>query len=131
MKTDNETLARRVDFFCDRQSRSREKLIARLVRLATKIRNEEPLTAEEQVILAEAEKHIPPREIADEQGYIYHHSALERGYCRRADNGWCESYDGRYGRGIKVHNYSIRTSNQYHWIDYWIKPQRDDTATRT
>lgn len=44
--------------------------------------------------------------------------ATERGYVR-IGMGWCEPYDGKYGKGIKVH-YNNPSSTRYNKVRYYI-----------
>ena len=52
-------------------------------------------------------------------GAIFHHTALQRGYCSRKSNGFVEPYAGRFGVGFKVHKPNF-SSSAYHYIDYYV-----------
>lgn len=54
-------------------------------------------------------------------GYLYHHSASERGYTRVSDIGLVIPYTGKYGQGYKRYIGCYRGSTQYTTIEYWIK----------
>lgn len=55
-------------------------------------------------------------------GFEYHHTAWERGYhSRKYPYYSIEPYDGKYGKGFKVH-FGTTTSTQYHLIDYFVRP---------
>lgn len=50
---------------------------------------------------------------------VYHHTGQIRGYCRR--NGYAiESYNGRFGRGYRVHYPSAKASPGRHEVEYYI-----------
>lgn len=49
----------------------------------------------------------------------YHHTGQIKGYCRR--NGYAiELYDGRFGRGYRVHYPSAKASPGRHKVEYYI-----------
>lgn len=49
----------------------------------------------------------------------YHHTGQIRGYCRR--NGYAiEPYNGRFGRGYRVHYPSAKESPGRHQVEYYI-----------
>lgn len=49
----------------------------------------------------------------------YHHTGQIKGYCRR--NGYTiEPYDGRFGRGYRVHYPSAKASPGRHQVEYYI-----------
>ena len=49
----------------------------------------------------------------------YHHTAQIKGYCRR--NGYViEPYNGRFGRGYRVHYPSAKASPGRHKVEYYI-----------
>ena len=49
----------------------------------------------------------------------YHHTGQIRGYCRR--NGYAiEPYNGRFGRGYRVHYPSAKASPGRHQVEYYI-----------
>jgi len=49
----------------------------------------------------------------------YHHTGQIRGYCRR--NGYAiEPYNGRFGRGYRVHYPSAKASPGRHEVEYYI-----------
>ena len=49
----------------------------------------------------------------------YHHTGQIRGYCRR--NGYTiEPYNGRFGRGYRVHYPSAKASPGRHRVEYYI-----------
>lgn len=49
----------------------------------------------------------------------YHHTGQIRGYCRR--NGYAiEPYNGRFGRGYRVHYPSAKASPGRHHVEYYI-----------
>ena len=50
---------------------------------------------------------------------FYHHTGQIKGYCRR--NGYTiESYNGRFGRGYRVHYPSAEASPGRHQVEYYI-----------
>ena len=51
---------------------------------------------------------------------VFHHTALQRGYCSRKSDGFVEPYAGRFGVGFKVHRPYWRSS-AYHQIDYYVQ----------
>ena len=50
---------------------------------------------------------------------VFHHTALQRGYCSRKSKGFVELYVGRFGLGFKVHRPHFGSS-RYHYIDYYV-----------
>lgn len=52
--------------------------------------------------------------------YVYHHSASRQGYCRRADEGTIETYNGKFGEGIIKVVGPYKNSGRYTEIEYYI-----------
>ena len=49
-----------------------------------------------------------------------HHTALSRGYVKVAEDGMEETYNGRFGEGIKIYRHNTQ-STQYCIVEYWVK----------
>lgn len=61
------------------------------------------------------------RRIIDERNLTYHHTALARGYVRKKDGGYrYETYNGRFGEGIKVFR-NCDYSSRFCEVDYYVK----------
>lgn len=58
--------------------------------------------------------------VIDNVTYEYHHTAMAKGYIRKAQDGLTEDYMGRFGEGKKIHRHTTQTI-YYHPIEYWIK----------
>ena len=57
--------------------------------------------------------------LADPNRPTYHHTGQIKGYCRR--NGYrIEPYNGRFGRGYRVHYPSAKASPGRHQVEYYI-----------
>lgn len=54
-------------------------------------------------------------------GYVYRHSAAEKGYTRVGDIGVCVDYKGRFGEGYKRYMGAWRGSSKYTTVEYWTK----------
>lgn len=55
------------------------------------------------------------------KGCKQHHTSLARGYIsRKNSNTIIEEYDGKFGKGYKVHTPHYE-STQYHYVTYYIK----------
>ena len=52
--------------------------------------------------------------------YELHHTAAAVGYISRTLTEKLEEYNGRYGKGYKVHRPRFDTTN-YHYVDYYIE----------
>ena len=56
------------------------------------------------------------------EGLIFHHSALERGYISRKEPPFITIYKGKFGHGYKLHIPDFRGS-RYHIIKYFVFPR--------
>lgn len=57
--------------------------------------------------------------LADPNRPTYHHTGQIKGYCRR--NGYSiEPYNGRFGRGYRIHYPSAKASPGRHPVEYYI-----------
>ena len=56
------------------------------------------------------------------EGLIFHHSALEKGYISRKEPPFLTKYKGKFGEGYKLHIPDFRGSN-YHIIKYFVFPR--------
>lgn len=56
----------------------------------------------------------------EKQGYKEHHTAYTRDYMSRKANPRIEKYEGKFGKGLKVHTPAYNTNN-YHYITYMIE----------
>lgn len=50
---------------------------------------------------------------------VFHHAALRKGYCRSADKGKIEAYQGRFGKGF-IYRCGNIFSNNFETINYYI-----------
>lgn len=50
---------------------------------------------------------------------IYHHAALRKGYCSKAEKGTIEAYQGRFGKGF-IYRCGNVFSNNFETINYYI-----------
>lgn len=56
------------------------------------------------------------------EGYIFHHEALERGYISRKEPPFLTNYTGKFGKGYKLHIPCFNGSN-FHIIQYFVFPR--------
>jgi hypothetical protein len=49
----------------------------------------------------------------------FHHAALRKGYCRKAEKGKIEAYQGRFGKGF-IYRCGNVFSNNFETINYFI-----------
>jgi hypothetical protein len=50
---------------------------------------------------------------------FYHHAALRKGYCSKAEKGTIEAYQGRFGKGF-IYRCGNVFSNNFETINYYI-----------
>ena len=68
----------------------------------------------EMVRITEVEQAVEEKRVA------YSHTARAYGYISRKTEGYAERYDGKFGKGYKVHKPAY-DSTRYHYVEYYIE----------